>query len=120
MRWLLLLCACSPALPLSASDWTTAEEAAELLGLPIEPGHVVVVTWSERAQAEDDGCRREVESPREPIMLAHEVGHALGLDHVDDPANLMHRFVGRDTVELTDAQHDALADEAVHLAGWCP
>lgn len=114
------LASCTPALPLSASDWTTAERAAELLGLPIEPGPVLSVEWSETAQTTDRrGCRRAVESPREPVMLAHEVGHALGLEHDPDPANLMHAFVGRDTTELTDEQRDAIADEAERLAR-CP
>jgi hypothetical protein len=112
-----MLCACTPALPLDASDWTTAEGAAEILGLPIEPGPAVSVTWSETAQTADrSGCRRHVESPREPVMLAHELGHALGLAHVDDPANLMHAFVGRDTLEVTTEQHDALWDAMERLS----
>lgn len=120
MRWLLMLCACSPSLPLSASDWTTAEQAAEILGLPIEPGPVLSVQWSETAQTTDrSGCRRSLESPREPVMLAHELGHALGLEHVEDPANVMHTFVGRDTVSLSDEQHEALWGEVERLAR-CP
>lgn len=115
-----MLCSCSPALPLDASDWTTAQQAAELLGLPIQPGPAVSVEWSDRAQTHDrSGCRREVESPREPVMLAHELGHALGLKHVEDPSNLMHAFVGRDTVELSDGQHDALWAEMEAL-DRCP
>lgn len=49
----LMLCSCSPSLPLSASDWTTATEAAALLGLPIEPGPAITVTWSPTAQTTD-------------------------------------------------------------------
>lgn len=116
----LLLCACAPTLPMRALDWTTAEAAAEVLGIDIEPGSVVWVHRSNVAQTTDrHGCRRTVEAPNEPIVLAHEIGHALGLDHVDDPANLMHPYVGRDTVELTHEQHEALSDELSSLQA-CP
>ena len=82
----------------------------------MEPGPVLSVEWSEHAQTTDRrGCRRAVESPREPVMLAHEMGHALGLEHVSDPANLMNRFVGPDTTELTDAQRDIVWTEVQHV-----
>jgi hypothetical protein len=39
---------------------------------------------------------------RVPIALAHEIGHACGLDHVDDPSNLM--MQGKETDGLYDWQ----------------
>lgn len=123
MRLLLIgfaFLACGPALPMEASDWTTAQEAAVLLGLPLEQGPAVRVQWGDPPLTLDDtGCRRLVQSTPDPVMLAHELGHALGLPHHPEPSNLMHRFVGRDTTELTIDQHDALWAVAERLQG-CP
>jgi len=47
------------------------------------------------------------------LVIAHEVGHALGLDHVDNPASVMHQLMGqqvRTELVLTDEDRDALRD----------
>lgn len=41
--------------------------------------------------------------------LLHELGHLLGLDHVDDPTQLMHRFPGYGPVELGEGDRAGLA-----------
>jgi hypothetical protein len=50
-------------------------------------------------------CRRAVWSSFDPEVLAHELGHAFGLEHVDDRENLMHPRRPRGQ-EVTDAQWD--------------
>lgn len=50
-----------------------------------------------------DGCRCVVSATPMPNILAHELGHCLGLDHVDDPKNLMY-FENEWGVALNDRQ----------------
>lgn len=49
-------------------------------------------------------CLRVVRSAPDSQVLAHELGHAFGLDHSKDPHNLMFPIAQGDNFELTDKQ----------------
>lgn len=57
---------------------------------------------------DDDGCSRLIRSARHEVVVAHEIGHALGLEHVDDQTNLMYQGA-RENVSLTEDQLDTVA-----------
>jgi hypothetical protein len=56
-----------------------------------------------------DGCSRSLWASRsDPLILAHEIGHLLGLPHVPDPANLMYPYAAGG-YELEPWQHYVMA-----------
>jgi hypothetical protein len=66
---------------------------------------------------DDDGCKRLVRSSPDEVTLAHEFGHAYGLEHVSDVENLMHVEGGvctraRPDTALSAAQLDEVRFEA--------
>ena len=91
----------------------TLDEAAELLGMEIRDLYTYEPGWAVRALVLPatnsvagetfylGKCARMVWSVDKGSSLAHELGHATGLQHVDDPNNLMYPIPGD---ELTDQQ----------------
>ena len=121
------------------NDETVVDEAVAILGHTWEPTHSAVVV-TEVVLTEPDGeiggltftavnpCIKGVLAIRNPVSLAHELGHAYGLDHVcdpddcemhfcfgirkctdDDETNLMHPFAqGHGGTDLTMDQQETI------------
>jgi hypothetical protein len=63
------------------------------------------------------GCRRASWASPDAEVIAHEIAHALGLDHVDDRHNLM--APSGSGLDLTSEQHATMEREAWRLSA-CP
>lgn len=127
----LSLSACAHSVPVRiASELPESDthallsDASDILGIPLEPVdhsrgaitldiHESPGTYRGRNLVRH-GCRRASWSTPDAEVIAHELAHALGLDHVSDRGNLM--SASASGTALTEAQHATMEREAWRLS----
>lgn len=104
----------------SMSDLTPARERFDL------PSELVVIytgawnhgtmgagnAWTTLPGTSPSGAVVEEPVATSAVVVAHELGHYLSLDHVDDPANLLNPISYETSTELTQQQCQAMRNAA--------
>ena len=52
------------------------------------------------------GCQAHIRSSYDSVVLAHEIGHALGLMHIPEPTNFMAPNISMYNLDVEDWQYD--------------
>ena len=102
----------SPDLAGTVVGWANSDQAPSLHGgLAYRTGQVVLDAEDLAPELDRRGGRAEVRS-----VVLHEVGHLLGLDHVDDPSQVMYEY---SSPEVTTYQAGDLAGLEALGTGRC-
>ena len=109
-----------PELPVAAIDETEFLYGIELVPEDGASGAIAIflVDSGTEGWASGASCTPWMFAPQnEPRLVAHEIGHTLGLVHTDDPANVMYPLnPGED---VTDGQMDQIRHHAWFLDTQC-
>ena len=113
--------------PEDFGSFDVIENACAFWGLPcIEattfPGSIVIIISETSGHASDhtdllgfavyDPCEPVIWSFDDEVALAHEIGHAFTLEHVNDPANIMYFTKVEGMEHATLGQDSIVAEEA--------